>query len=117
VNAESSYRSPVTRAADATPGQKHRYRRVRREDDLVFPDLPARPLKRCARCGHPTRADRMVKGFGRDCAALLGLIGGTVDVGQSGPDLLDVLADEIGDACDGWDRDWRRVTGRRVIGA
>ena len=53
----------------------------------------------------------MVKGFGRDCAALLGLIGGTVDVGQTGPDLLDVLADES-DGCDGWDRDWRRVTGR-----
>jgi hypothetical protein len=77
----------------------------------MFPDSPARPLKRCARCGHLTRADRMVKGFGRDCAAMLGLIGGTVDVGQQGPDLLDVLADEPEDACDGWDREWRRATG------
>jgi hypothetical protein len=78
----------------------------------VFPDSPTRPLKRCARCGHLTRADRMVKGFGRDCAALLGLIGGTVDVGQDGPDLFDVLADQTDDCCDGWDRDWRRVTRR-----
>ena len=51
----------------------------------------------------------MVKGFGRDCAALLGLIGSTVDVGQDGPDLLDQLTDEDMDACDGWDREWRRL--------
>jgi hypothetical protein len=75
----------------------------------MFPDPPARRLKRCARCGHPTRADRMVKGFGRDCAVLLGLIGGTVDTGQRGPDLLDLLADDADDCCDGWDREWRRA--------
>ncbi|HEY0536269.1 MAG TPA: hypothetical protein VGD29_32180 [Actinoplanes sp.] len=77
----------------------------------MFPDPPTRPLKRCARCGHLTRADRMVKGFGRDCAAMLGLIGGTTDVGHHGPDLLDVLAEESDDACDGWDREWRRAAG------
>lgn len=77
----------------------------------MFPDPPARPLKRCARCGHLTRADRMVKGFGRDCAAMLGLIGGTTDTGQQGPDLLDLLAAESDDGCDGWDREWRRAAG------
>jgi hypothetical protein len=50
------------------------------------------PVRRCARCGHPTRADRMVRGYGRDCAALLGLTGRTVDTGHAGPDLLDLLA-------------------------
>jgi hypothetical protein len=63
-------------------------------------------MRRCPRCGHLTRADRMVKGFGRDCAAQLGLIGRTVDVGHDGPDLLDLLRlqrDEE-DSCDGWDR-------------
>jgi hypothetical protein len=72
----------------------------------------------------------MVKGYGRDCAALLGLIGGTVDIGGHGPDLFDVLAEETeqaeaggaagaagaagagGDSCDGWDRDWRRAVRR-----
>lgn len=47
----------------------------------------------------------MVKGFGRDCAAQLGLTGRAVDVGHEGPDLLDLLADvEPEDECDGWDR-------------
>jgi hypothetical protein len=63
---------------------------------------PAVPMKRCARCGHPTRADRLVKGrYGPDCAARLGLTGGTVTVDQTGPDLFEA-ADE--DLCDGWDR-------------
>jgi hypothetical protein len=61
-------------------------------------------MRKCPRCGHPTRADRMVKGFGRDCAAYLGLIGRSVDTGHSGPDLLDLLRDEPADCCDGWDR-------------
>ncbi|MGX6607428.1 hypothetical protein ACWKSP_35680 [Micromonosporaceae bacterium Da 78-11] len=64
------------------------------------------PMRKCPRCGHPTRADRMVKGFGRDCAAQLGLIGRSVDTGHAGPDLLDLLRlqrDEE-DTCDGWDR-------------
>ena len=46
----------------------------------------------------------MVKGFGRDCAAQLGLTGRTVDTGHAGPDLLDLLRDDSQDACDGWDR-------------
>ena len=58
--------------------------------------------RRCPRCGHQARADRMVKGYGRDCAELLGLAGGTVDVGQGGPDLFDAHLEE--DFCDGWDR-------------
>ncbi|OJF11658.1 hypothetical protein [Couchioplanes caeruleus] len=66
-------------------------------------------MRKCPRCGHPTRADRMVKGFGRDCAAQLGLVGRTVDTGHSGPDLLDLLgpgdpSGHEGDRCDGWDR-------------
>lgn len=64
-------------------------------------------MRRCARCGHPTRADRMVRGYGRDCAALLGLVGDTVDVEHAGPDLFDLL-DEDADMCDGWDRDLRK---------
>jgi hypothetical protein len=76
----------------------------------MFPDPPARPLRRCARCGHLTRADRMVKEFGRDCAVMLGLIGGTTDIGHQGPDLLDVLAADSEDACDGGDREWRRAS-------
>ncbi|GAA2521386.1 hypothetical protein [Winogradskya humida] len=61
-------------------------------------------MKRCPRCGHPTRADRMVKGFGRDCAVQLGLVGRSVDIGHVGPDLLDMLDAEPEDSCDGWDR-------------
>ena len=56
-------------------------------------------MRRCPRCGHPTRADRMVKGFGRECATQLGLVGRTVDVGHEDPDLFDVL-DEIADDAD-----------------
>lgn len=66
-------------------------------------------MRKCPRCGHPTRADRMVKGFGRDCATQLGLVGRTVDTGHSGPDLLDLLdvdphGEQGADRCDGWDR-------------
>ena len=46
----------------------------------------------------------MVQGYGRNCAAALGLIGGTVDTGHLGPDLLDLLVVEPEDSCDGWDR-------------
>lgn len=46
----------------------------------------------------------MVQGYGRNCAALLGLIGGTVDTGHTGPDLLDLIEVEPEDSCDGWDR-------------
>src|SRR4051794_665840 len=91
-------------------------------------------MRPCRRCGHPTRVDRMVQGYGRNCATLLGLIGGTVDTGHAGPDLFDLLdaeasgidpfgvdpsavdpygsepfgvepfGDEPEDSCDGWDR-------------
>jgi hypothetical protein len=62
-------------------------------------------MRKCPRCGHLTRADRMVKGFGRDCATLLGLVGRSVDTGHQGPDLLDLLNNtEPDDHCDGWDR-------------
>jgi hypothetical protein len=70
--------------------------------------LDAVELRRCPRCGHLTRADRMVKGYGRDCATQLGLVGRSVDVGHRGPDLLDLLRGdgetEPPDSCDGWDR-------------
>jgi hypothetical protein len=49
---------------------------------------------RCARCHKRVRPDRLVKGFGRDCAEFLGLVGSTVDTGQGGPDLFDVLAEQ-----------------------
>lgn len=63
------------------------------------------PMRKCPRCGHLTRADKMVKGFGRDCATQLGLVGKSVDTGHTGPDLLDLLRDqEPDDHCDGWDR-------------
>ena len=65
--------------------------------------MPER-MRPCRRCGHPTRVDRMIQGYGRNCATLLGLIGGTVDIGHSGPDLLDLLEVEPEDSCDGWDR-------------
>ncbi|WP_109602847.1 hypothetical protein [Actinoplanes xinjiangensis] len=61
-------------------------------------------MRPCRRCGHPTRVDRMVQGYGRNCAALLGLIGGTVDTGHSGPDLFDLIDVEPEDSCDGYDR-------------
>lgn len=65
-------------------------------------------MRRCPRCGHLTRADRMVKGYGRDCATQLGLVGRSIDTGHRGPDLLDLLAvdtaPEPPDSCDGWDR-------------
>jgi hypothetical protein len=64
---------------------------------------PAR-MRPCRRCGHPTRVDRMVQGYGRNCAAQLGLIGGTVDTGHTGPDLFDLIEVEPADECDGWDR-------------
>ncbi|MFF5077108.1 hypothetical protein ACFY36_08655 [Actinoplanes sp. NPDC000266] len=71
---------------------------------MVPPDAPV--MRRCPRCGHLTRADRMVKGFGRDCATQLGLTGRSVDTGHEGPDLLDILREQQDeeDACDGWDR-------------
>lgn len=69
---------------------------------IMFSQPNTPPMQRCVRCGHPARADRLVQGFGSDCAARLGLTGGTVDVGQFGPDLFDA-ADED-DRCDGWDR-------------
>ncbi|MBM2620919.1 hypothetical protein JIG36_36010 [Actinoplanes sp. LDG1-06] len=62
-------------------------------------------MRRCPRCGHLTRADRMVKGFGRDCATQLGLVGRSIDVGHEGPDLFDLLPEtEPPDECDGGDR-------------
>lgn len=77
---------------------------------VTFPGYGRPARKPCARCGHPTRVDRMVHGFGVDCAAKLGLIVATprlrVD-DQTGPDLLAqlaLLAEEPEDCCDGWDR-------------
>lgn len=71
--------------------------------DMTLGPVPA-AMRRCPRCGHLTRADRMIKGYGRDCAAQLGLIGRTVDTGHSGPDLLDLLGEDPEDECDGGDR-------------
>ncbi|MBB2948733.1 hypothetical protein FB565_008516 [Actinoplanes lutulentus] len=65
--------------------------------------LPER-MRPCRRCGHPTRVDRMIQGYGRNCAALLGLIGNTVDTGHAGPDLFDLIEIEPDDECDSADR-------------
>lgn len=46
----------------------------------------------------------MVQGYGRNCAAILGLIGATIDIGHSGPDLFDLIEIEPEDSCDGHDR-------------
>jgi len=49
----------------------------------------------------------MVHGFGADCAAKLGLVVAVPRLHfdeQTGPDLLDLLAEEPADCCDGWDR-------------
>ncbi len=74
----------------------------------MFPNPVSVPRKRCARCGHPVQAGRLVHGkYGPDCAATLGLTGTTTDIGQDGPDLLDLIGvhvDEPDDCCDGWDR-------------
>jgi hypothetical protein len=53
---------------------------------------PVAEWRRCARCGKKTRLERLIKGFGRDCATFLGLVGDTTDTGHDGPDLLDLLA-------------------------
>ena len=49
----------------------------------------------CVRCWRPTAVANLVHGFGPDCARLLGLVGNTIDVGQDGPTLFDLL-DETG---------------------
>lgn len=46
----------------------------------------------------------MIKGYGRGCAAQLGLVGRSVDTGHAGPDLLDLLGQEPGDCPDRADR-------------
>lgn len=71
----------------------------------MFPTPAAVTWVRCARCSKPTRTDRAVHGFGRDCAQRLGLIAPAARadaVPQDGPDLF--AAFEEDDACDGWDR-------------
>lgn len=69
----------------------------------MFPAPTTVRMVRCADCNTPVRADRLVAGrYGEKCARDRGLLGSSVDVGQSGPDLFDA-ADED-DACDGWDR-------------
>lgn len=47
---------------------------------------------------------RLVHGYGRGCATLLGLIGRTKDIGQDGPDLFHPEGDDHDgprDHCDG----------------
>jgi hypothetical protein len=67
-------------------------------------------MLRCKRCGHLVRAERLVQGYGSDCAEQLGLLGDSIDVGQDGPDLFDAYAEE--DFCDGWDRPADRPSAR-----
>lgn len=76
----------------------------------MFPQPALVRRQRCARCRQPTRVDRLVAGrYGRDCAEQLGLIGSAPDIGQAGPDLLDLLQDEPEDCCDGFDRPKERL--------
>lgn len=73
----------------------------------VFPCPVAVPTIPCRACRTPTRVDRAVQGYGRDCAEKRGLITVTTRLRasvQDGPDLLDILAEEPEDECDGWDR-------------
>ncbi|MEU4563998.1 hypothetical protein AB0F72_36945 [Actinoplanes sp. NPDC023936] len=84
-------------------------------------EISAERMRPCRRCGHPTRVDRMIQGYGRNCATMLGLVGGTVDTGHAGPDLLDLLGRspepvEPEDECDGGDRpaDAPVASGRRL---
>ncbi|GGN39582.1 hypothetical protein GCM10010109_67690 [Actinoplanes campanulatus] len=49
----------------------------------------------CRRCWRLARADRMIQGYGSDCATQLGLTGTTTDTGHHGPNLLDLLADAV----------------------
>lgn len=44
-------------------------------------------------CRRPVQVGRAIQGYGWQCAVERGLVGATVDVGQDGPDLLDMLAD------------------------
>lgn len=79
----------------------------------MFPVPTAPAWSRCARCWKPTRTERLVHGFGRDCAERLGLIVPAPRVhaaAQSGPSLLDSLVED--DGCDGWDRPADRPSGR-----
>lgn len=71
---------------------------------MLFPDPVQVPMGRCRDCHTPARLDRMIQGLGEKCARDAGLLGTTKDVGQDGPDLLDLLKDEPEDHCDGWDR-------------
>ncbi len=80
-------------------------RRGGRNTDHVFPGQSPVERRPCARCGHPTRADRMVHGFGIECATQLGLVAAVPRLRtdpQTGPDLFDAYEED--DACDGWDR-------------
>jgi hypothetical protein len=78
----------------------------------MFPRPTPVARRPCARCGIPTRLDRLVAGaYGSDCATLLGLTTTTPRLrshAQAGPTLLDLLIgdddDEPEDCCDGWDR-------------
>jgi hypothetical protein len=74
----------------------------------VFPRPVAVLRQPCARCGVATRVDRLVAGrYGSECAEKLGLTPAMIRLRstvQDGPDLLDVLAAEPEDECDGWDR-------------
>jgi hypothetical protein len=72
------------------------------ESGRLFASPPPVAWTRCLRCSKPTRQDRAVHGFGRDCAERLGLIASTPRVHsgvQYGPDLF--AAFEEDDSCDG----------------
>lgn len=71
----------------------------------LWPDLPVMP-SRCRRCSKVTARERMVHGYGRDCAERLGLIAAkrTRATAQNGTDLFDLIDDEAEDHCDGHDR-------------
>lgn len=75
---------------------------------MVFPDPNPLPMRRCRRCGHATRLDKMIEGYGIECATLLGLTTATPRVRageQTGESLFDLLPEpEPEDECDGWDR-------------
>ena len=82
------------------------YPLYRTDTPVVFPDPTPVATQPCAKCGTPTRIDRLwAGGYGEDCAEQLGLKTARPKVRtapQSGATLFDA-ADED-DVCDGWDR-------------
>lgn len=58
-------------------------------------DAPETRPCRNPTCRRPVQVGRAIQGYGWQCAVERGLVGSTVDIGQEGPDLFDVLAETM----------------------